>query len=161
LTERREDTVYFLDSSAVVKRYVEEVGTRWIEDLCDPSRGSAVVLSQITLVEVAAAFASKYRGGVIDEETYDQLMAGFLYDAQREYLLVPLNQAIVEMAIRLTRHHQLRAYDAVQLASALIVNRFLADRELGGLVFVSADEALIEAAEDEKLLIGNPLTASG
>lgn len=160
MTERREDTVYFLDSSAVVKRYVEEVGTRWIEDLCDPSGGSAVVLSQISLVEVAAAFASKYRRGVIDEETYYQLMADFLYDAQREYLLVPLNQAIVEMAIRLARHHQLRAYDAVQLSSALIVNRLLANRELGLVVFVSADEALIEAAQDEKLLIGNPLTAS-
>lgn len=32
-------SLYYLDSSALVKRYVTETGTRWIQGLTEPSSG--------------------------------------------------------------------------------------------------------------------------
>jgi hypothetical protein len=45
---------YFLDSSAVVKRYKTEIGTNWIEEL---ATNHSIILCEITLAEVAATFA--------------------------------------------------------------------------------------------------------
>jgi predicted nucleic acid-binding protein len=47
-------------------------------------------------------------------------------------------------------------YDAVQLASAMILNRTLLTHELPALVFVSADDNLLTAARNEGLFIENP-----
>lgn len=38
-------TCYFLDSSALVKRYVHEVGTNWIRQLIEPAAGHAILVS--------------------------------------------------------------------------------------------------------------------
>jgi len=50
----------------------------------------------------------------------------------------------------------LRAYDAVQLASALIANQALTLRQLPPLTFVSADDRLIKVAMAEGLATENP-----
>ena len=52
--------------------------------------------------------------------------------------------------------HPLRAYDAVQLASALIVNRALQAAHLAPLIFLSADGHLNTAATAEGLAVDNP-----
>jgi hypothetical protein len=62
-------TTYFLDSSALVKRYAVELGTTWINGLCDPSNSNSLLIANVTLVEVAAALASKRRSGEISAET--------------------------------------------------------------------------------------------
>ena len=48
---------YFLDSSAVVKRYVNEPGSEFVGELVDLYVENNVFLAPITRVEVAAAFA--------------------------------------------------------------------------------------------------------
>ena len=58
-------TTYYADSSAIVKRYVAETGTSWIQDLCDPATGHVIALAQIGLVEIAAALAMKTRQGLL------------------------------------------------------------------------------------------------
>ena len=51
----------YLDSSALVKRYLAETGTPWVQAWCaDPNQTAAV--GEIGLVEIAAAFAGKLRG---------------------------------------------------------------------------------------------------
>lgn len=37
--------LYFLDTSALVKRYVAESGSAWVMALCDPASGHVVVIS--------------------------------------------------------------------------------------------------------------------
>ena len=51
--------LYFLDSSAIVKRYVSEPGHAWIANLCDPSQNHDVQIAQIALVEVVATLCRK------------------------------------------------------------------------------------------------------
>jgi predicted nucleic acid-binding protein len=60
-------------------------------------------------------------------------------------------------ATALCRTHALRAYDAVQLASALVVNDDALAYGTGPILFVSADTALLAAAAIEGLLVDNPL----
>jgi NtrC-family two-component system sensor histidine kinase KinB len=49
---------FFLDSSAVVKRYQHETGSNWITLLLDPIAGHTIILGEITLAEAFAAYAA-------------------------------------------------------------------------------------------------------
>jgi hypothetical protein len=55
--------VYFLDTSAVVKRYVQETGTAWIKALADQATGHFLYVDRITDVEMTAAIARRRRLG--------------------------------------------------------------------------------------------------
>jgi len=54
---------YFLDASALVKRYVTETGTPWLTGLLDPAARNRLYVARITAVEVTAALTRKERGG--------------------------------------------------------------------------------------------------
>jgi predicted nucleic acid-binding protein len=56
----------------------------------------------------------------------------------------------------LLEHHPLRAYDAVQLASALIVARALTGTGMGAPIFLTADDRLLDVARAEGLPTDNP-----
>lgn len=148
---------FYLDASAIVKRYSPETGSVWIRSLIDPSLGHTLVLSEITLAEVAAALAVKHRlpGGMTRQERDDALSL-FLSHCQVEYELVAVSRVIVDLAVRLTQDHKLRGYDAVQLASALLVNETFAAAGLSGLTFVAADRDLLAAARSEGLSSDDP-----
>ena len=47
--------VYFLDTSAVVKRYVLETGTAWVQALTAPAAGHVLCVARITRPETVAA----------------------------------------------------------------------------------------------------------
>ena len=63
-------SVFYLDTSALVKRYFPEIGSAWIQSLTDPSAGHTLVVSTLTRVETAAALAAKHRapGGITRAE---------------------------------------------------------------------------------------------
>jgi predicted nucleic acid-binding protein len=63
---------------------------------------------------------------------------------------------VIECAGQLLDRHSLRAYDAVQLASALVASRALADAALPLPVFLSADNDLLVIAQAEGLPTDNP-----
>ena len=54
-------STYFLDTSAVVKRYFVEQGHDWVVDLCDPVQEHRLYISQVALVEVVATICRKAR----------------------------------------------------------------------------------------------------
>ncbi len=141
----------FMDASALVKQYIPEQGTDWV-------RRAATIyditIAEITLLEVAAALAKRARMGDLDPETYEDLLEVFLQDAEG-YWVISATRDTVNPAIDLTRHHPLRAYDALQLATALHLADALAEEGLA-LTFVSADAQLCVAAEQEGLTTVNP-----
>jgi|GEM_PF-1352005 len=63
---------------------------------------------------------------------------------------------VVALAGQLLDRHPLRAYDAVQLASALIVNQTLTEVDLPVPAFLSADDRLLNTARAEGLPTDNP-----
>jgi predicted nucleic acid-binding protein len=50
---------YFLDSSALLKRYISETGTSWIQSLMAESTGNLLIVAQITWVEIHSVFARR------------------------------------------------------------------------------------------------------
>ena len=59
-------TDYYVDASALVKRYANEPGSTWVLQIIEPSAQHTILLAEITLAEVAAALAAKQRapGGI-------------------------------------------------------------------------------------------------
>jgi len=149
--------LYYFDSSAVVKRYAPERGSEQVNAIVE-STENTVYLNQIGVVEVAAAFARKARTQELTIEDYEAALWLFLADvADHEFEVVPLNDRTVELAVELTRQHPLRGYDAVHLATAAAMKTALQETELPpSLVFVSADQTLCKAAQDEGLYTINP-----
>ena len=44
-------TEYYVDASALVKRYTDEAGSTWIRQMTDPQAQPTVLLAEITLAE--------------------------------------------------------------------------------------------------------------
>ena len=150
-------SIFYFDTSAIVKRYVMETGTNWIMALTNPVHNNLSIIAEITMAETAATIAAKHRaiGGITRQERDDAIQL-FLQHCNSNYHLIPTHQIILERAILLTQNHRLRGYDAVQLATALITNEKLIIGKLKPLVFVTADNDLIEAAQSERLSTDNP-----
>lgn len=143
--------VYFFDSSAV-KQYVDEPGSEWVRRLL--SQFPPTAIAEITLVEVVAALARRWRMGEITGEEYRFVKRVFLADV-RWCQVISADRPTVDRATDLIDRHPLRAYDALQLATALQLAETL-QAEGFSLTFVSADERLCAAAEGEGLTTVNP-----
>lgn len=146
----------FLDSSALSKRYVVEQGSQAIESLVAPENGHVIFIAQITPVEVMSAITRLGRDGVIAAQAVTNLRTVIESETANEYEVIALPDAIVSRAIDMLEFHSLRAYDAVQLASALDANARLVAAGLSSLTFVCADKRLIEAARKEGLVVEAP-----
>lgn len=145
----------YLDSSALVKYYVPETGSAWIRHHIDAEE-QEILISQLTVVEVAAAVEKRRRKKEISPGHRVRTLARFGIDYRQRYTIVRVDDSIVELAVKLTGRHPLRAYDAVQLATALRLDQILRENLLPPLAFVSADELLCEAAVGERLNAENP-----
>jgi len=118
--------LYYFDSSAAVKRYAPERGGEWVKFIAEPTEGNIVYLGQVGIVEIAAALSRKVRTNELTQEDYEAVLWLFLADIQdEEYIIAPLSDQVVKLAVDLTRRHPLRGYDAVHLGTAIILNTAL------------------------------------
>jgi uncharacterized protein len=148
--------VYFVDSSALVKRYINETGSQWILNLCDPVSNHDIVIAAIAGVEITAAITRRSRGGSIDAEDAAALCHQFRVDLETEYQVIDISDRIIAVAMNLAQAQALRGYDAVQLAAACAVNSLCIENSLPFVTLVSADNELNEAAIREGLKVENP-----
>ncbi|MDH7486025.1 MAG: type II toxin-antitoxin system VapC family toxin [Anaerolineae bacterium] len=151
---------FYLDSSALVKYYVIERGTNWVRELIDARLEDqwqhSISTTLLSVAEVTAAFHRRRRMGEITKKLCAALVSRYLRDDRERQALIRADESVVNLAAELTERHPLRAYDAVQLATALILNRSLLAERLPALTFVSADDVLCAAARAEGLLAENP-----
>ena len=146
--------VYFFDSSAIVKLYLNETGTPWVINIVDSA--SHIYLARITLVEVVSAIMRKARGTGLSRDGAAKAIADFRLDFIDEYALVEQTPALIEQAAGLAEIHVLRAYDAIQLAAAISVNVERTSLGLSEILLISADMALNSAAVIEGLVVDDP-----
>jgi predicted nucleic acid-binding protein len=103
-----------------VKLYADEDGHEPIRRLRAP-----LVISALARVEVIAAIWRKHRAGELDIDDSLTLIRAFRVDyagardTPVRFLTVAVTEEILERATEMAGAHGLRAYDAVQLASAL------------------------------------------
>ncbi|MEM6281732.1 MAG: type II toxin-antitoxin system VapC family toxin [Chloroflexota bacterium] len=146
---------YFIDSSALVKRYMPETGTVWIRNITAQQSGNDIFVAQITVVEILSAISRVYHDGDIDRHTLQSFRRLVERHMQSQYRVLALSNAIVTQALDLQENHRLRAYDAVQLASALALQHRAA--AVGAAItFIASDTRLLQAASSERLQTDTP-----
>jgi len=147
---------YFLDTSAIIKRYIFEQGQAWILSLCDPAQGHDLYISQAALVEVVATICRRAREQSINMTERDRLINVFRQDSKESYNIWPVTTDLYTSAGDLCRSHRLRAYDAVQLACVLALRQDSLANQAPEPIFVCADVGLLDIAGVEGLQVENP-----
>ena len=136
--------IRYLDTSALVKRYVPEQGTKQVRSLMREREPLAT--SRLSWVESSAAFARRRREGSLsttdDLRIREQIARDFVALA-----IVEPAPDVLDRAATLCTVHPLRAVDAVHLSSALWLGAHV-DPEV---TFVTADRALARIAGREGL----------
>lgn len=149
---------YFLDSSALVKRYASEIGTSWVTSLIDPTAGNLIYIARITTVETVAAITRKQKGNLLSGPDMAHAIATFRKEMAGLFLIVELTAPLLNSAMILAEKHALRGYDAVQLAAAVEANHERTSLHLPPLTLIAADTELLRAGIAEGLTIDNPNT---
>ena len=134
----------YLDASALVKRYLSEPGTPETNQAV--AEAEAIATTIVSRPEVAAALAKAVRVGAADRAEARSLLEAFRSDWSDMFRL-NVNSTLAARAERLAWEENLRGYDAVQLASALVWREHVA----GGVTFATFDVALWEVAERHAL----------
>ena len=148
--------VYFLDSSALVKRYISEIGSVWVLELFDLTFSNEIFIAAVLGVEIIAAIARRSRGGSISATDATTVCNQLRSDLQTEYQIIEITESIINDGMTLAQKHSLRGYDAIQLAAGCAVNMLCIAHNAIPIIFVSADKELNIAASIEGLVIENP-----
>ncbi len=111
-------TTYFVDTSAVAKRSLTEVGSAWVRTWIEANAGHVIIIADLTSVEMFSLLARKQREHGISAPDLTAAQTDFLLQFEREYLSVPLDTFVLTQARVLVNRHPLRALDAIQLAAA-------------------------------------------
>jgi predicted nucleic acid-binding protein len=132
----------YLETSALVKRYIREAGTeRTLSLLRDPDNTFATL--SVTQVEFRSAIRRREKNGDLPSRIADHLLDLFQIHTKDEYTVLAISPVVIDLARAIVDRHILRGYDALQLAA------YLAFKVFGGIsptLFVCSDRALLRAA---------------
>ncbi len=106
----------FMDTSALVKRYIEEKGSSIIDDYYSSSND--ISIAPITEIELNSALKRKLDDKSINISTYNAATIAWHFEKQF-YRVIHFNDRMCECAIAILKSHRLRTLDAIQLASAM------------------------------------------
>ena len=139
---------YYLDSSALIKRYVKELGSEKVEEIF--STTPFCFTSVLTYAEIYATFYRLFRDSVISKETLESLAYEFEMD-WKKWTLVELRQEIRSLIPTILKNVSLKGADSVHLATSL----FLKEQGLS-FVFLCSDKRLCNGARDFQLKVLDP-----
>ncbi len=133
---------YFLDTSALVKRYHVEVGTEKVKEIFE-RKERKIFISDLAIIEFHSALAKKVRIGELSKENFKKAVSFFLNEVKKGFFVVEeINNSTKKKAIELISvysiEYSLRTLDALQLSVALLIN----EKETLDY-FVTADTNLI------------------
>lgn len=134
--------IAYLDTSSLIKLYVEEGGSSSVRKLVE--RAELVATSVVANAEARAALARQRREGRLTSAGYDRAKNDFEQDWPR-YLTIEVSEAVYRSAGDLAEKHHLRGFDSLHLASFLSLYRDGARQ----IRFSAFDEALNRAARKE------------
>jgi uncharacterized protein len=147
---------YFLDTSALVKRYAAETGTAWVTGLIAPAAGNLILVARITGVETVSAIARKRKGNLLPSADAATALTTARQEFGGLFLVVEVTAALLAAAADLAEKHALRGYDAVQLAAALEASAERQRLNLSPIILVTADKELLSAGTAEGLTVDDP-----
>jgi len=102
-----------------------------------------------------SGLSRRSREGYLAADQVSRIRQLLMVHITLEYQEIALNDADINRAIDLLAITPLRAFDALQLASAVEVNQRM-PATLGPMIFVSADRHLLQSAVDQGLTTVDP-----
>jgi len=136
--------ILYLDTSSLVKLYVEEEESSRVADLVRSSKVTGTSL--VAYAEARAAFARRFREKAFTPREYKRLTSSFDEDWDN-YLVVRITKVLVRQAGDLAEKHGLRGFDAIHLSSAVTLREELST----SIIFSCFDEKLQIASQVEEL----------
>lgn len=138
--------ILYLDTSAWVKLYVRESGSKELR--ASVAKAETLATSVVAYPEARAAFARLKAQGLTTETKHQQRLAQLNTDWEN-LLRIELIPAVVRTAGDLAEVHGLRGFDSIHLASAL----WLREKAGTPLYFAVFDQRLRAAAERAGLVV--------
>ena len=138
---------YYIDTSALVKYYVPEVGTEFVKYLIDDSVGSDTFhTSFLTVLEFASAL---WRHQRITSSAAISALNSFGEDAKRFFRFWPVQHELITEALSEVQRFRLRSNDMIHLISAQNIARV--DGNIAETIIVTSDRELIAASNSAGL----------
>jgi predicted nucleic acid-binding protein len=138
--------IVYLDTSSLVKLYVEEAGSAIVRDVTQ--KASVIATSKIAYAEARAAFARKQR----DDGFSITALRKIVEDLNRDwesYFIIEVTDGLIRSAGDIAEKYLLRGFDSIHLASAVS----LKGKIKGEVYFSSADSKLNRAAGKEGIKV--------
>ncbi len=149
--------IYYADSSVLVKRHIEEIGTEWLLELVESTASNSIITSTLSIVEVLSALNRLVRETTIDTSDYPKIADDFLAISGIEYSFIDFTAEVIDKTKVLLETYPLRAGDAIQLASALLARASVVETNFPPPIFLTSDNKLLDAAIAEGFTTDNPL----
>ena len=136
--------ILYLDTSALIKKYFQETGSdevisRWKE-------ANGIVTSSVAYAEALASIHRKKREVKFSRSIFERILHLFRRD-WNSLIRVEVTDELNDWIDKMVSRYPLRGFDAIHLASALIVHDKLSEKFL----FACYDNKLLQAAQSAGL----------
>jgi predicted nucleic acid-binding protein len=147
--------IVYLDSSAIVKRYIEEKGSESIDAVytgLEKEGGMLAAFSAWNIGEVLGAIDTRKQRGDLDERSMAEAVRLFVgetkkFVSMRKLIVLPIGSKTLEESRDLIVKHHIYQADALQLATA---------RQSASTLILTADRKLAECARLEGMQTADP-----
>lgn len=161
---------YFFDTNALVKVYIYERGSPWVNAAMAGKPPPGIYISELARVELPSALYKVERIRAYSQALTDTAINRFHADLRlsaptrrlKVFEIAPLSAQVLALADSLLRAYRtgnpyaLRSLDAIQLASAVLARFSLPATERGSFTFVTVDRQLRGVAGAEGFPTINP-----
>jgi predicted nucleic acid-binding protein len=145
--------LYFFDSSALIKLFVQESGSEAMSQLFETTEDRAHLVSALAELEIHCTLRRLARSKNISDDHCTSAMAAVAAE-QKRMIEYPLTAAVMQEAVIVSDRSALRALDALQLATALEARSSVFDQDV--ITLVSSDQELLTAAKSEGFEVWDP-----
>ena len=136
--------ILYLDTSALLKKYFKEYASTDVISMW--KEAMAIATSSVAYAETMASIYRKKREVTMDKSVFSNILNSFHRDWQ-SFICVEVNNNLNETIDKLVAIYPLRGFDAIHLASAIIINEKVSE----DFVFTCFDNRLLIAANSEGL----------
>lgn len=143
----------YLDTSALLKLYIEEEGRELVREAVGAAEVAAT--STVAYAEARTGLARRFREGDFTEADHGRAV-GRLDEQWRGYDRLAVSNLVAHRAGGLAERHALRGFDSIHLASALRLSERFEE-----LRFLAFDGRLTDAARNASLKLYESRTIPG
>lgn len=139
----------YVDSSALVKCYLEETGSETVRILME--KASVVAVSRLAYAETLSALYRRRKSLAASSEEFAVLIREFRREWELFHVL-EVNDEALQFLDEVIARHALRGADSIHLSTALWFKHVVKT----AVTFVAADNELLQAAKSARLKTVNP-----